>query len=105
MGSTDNHRQNVRTSIEDLRKSINILSQADFILEEKITSYENSTDILVKEMNKVWSSAVSTSDFMTVMANISGELSSIRTHNDMNITTLAFSVKALEQKACPDLSG
>lgn len=43
------------------------------------------------------SSSVNIGDLKTIIANVSGELQNIKTSTDMNITTIALSVKALDQ--------
>ncbi len=91
----------IRGSVEELRESVAILSQADFILEERVRQGENRTEALAASVNKEFlklrGSVVSAAAFREAMSNLSREVDSVTTEAGMNVTAVRFSVKALEQ--------
>ncbi len=91
----------MRLSLEDLSDRVQVLAQADYILEERVRHAENRTDGLAatlnKEVMKLRNGMVSPSALREAVAEVSEEVEEVRTQAGVNVTAVSFTVKALQQ--------
>lgn len=101
LGSSDHNVESVRSTIEGLQNSLQILSQTDFILEERLRSMENETKVTLESVSisimKMQNTMVSPSFLNEAITNLTQDMHTLKVTTDVNITTLSFSVKAMEQ--------
>ena len=101
LGSSDHGVESVRSSIDSLTNTIQVLSQTDYILEERLRNAENLTEVFAKTVNgelmKMKSTLISPSYLNEAISNLTYQIETVRANADVNMTSLAFSVKALEQ--------
>jgi len=105
LGASDHNvehkMETVKSSIEKLHDRVAVLTQADYILEERIKGNDNRTETyartLGREIASIRKTTVTSSLFKEAVTSISQEIDSIRSDVDKNVSTLTFSVKAIEQ--------
>ncbi len=97
----DHNVDGLRHSLDELGDRVTVLAQADYILEERVRQNENRTDVFAETLNKellvLRNSIVSPSAFRQALANVSSQVEEVRAETGVNVTAVAFSVKALEQ--------
>ncbi|TRY70641.1 hypothetical protein TCAL_15045 [Tigriopus californicus] len=91
----------VKASLETMTNSIAVLTQTDYILQDRLKQTENMTQAFASEIGteimKLRTTIISPTFFNDAIGNLSREINNAKVENEMNITTLSFSVKALEQ--------